>query len=124
MTKEVMFDEEILDELREISEKKGRSLEDTMSMYSCAFAEDNQTYPKHFDDDYSELFSLEEILEDEETMANINEESEQTGESPVSIAQRFVDFLNDLLIHADPEMRELRQQASLYTVKNQYKAVV
>ena len=120
-TKGVIFDEEILDELREISEKKGRSLKDTMNMYASAFAEDNLTYQKHFADDYSDLLRLEDILEDEETMADINRESEQTGESPVSIAQRLVDFMNDLLVHADPEMRELRQQASLYSVKNQYK---
>ena len=42
MLKEVMFDKKILDELREISEKKGRSLEDTMNMYASAFAGDGQ----------------------------------------------------------------------------------
>jgi len=127
---EIVIDDEVMEELREISEKKGRSLEDTIKKYTCAFGEVNgnisiKTNAQNLEEfDYYGNYVLEEILEDEETMEDIRKESAQTGESPVTIAQRFVDFLNDLRLHADPNIRELRQLVASFSQKEEYKKVV
>jgi len=114
----ITIDNEIMEELREISEKKGRSLEETIKKYTCAFGEvngyngltTNFTNSEGFDShsekvaeddsgvraiDYFGPYVLEEILEDEETMEDIRKESAQTGECPIAIAQRFVDEMNE-----------------------------
>jgi len=103
--------DEIMDELREISERKGRSLDETIRKYATVFsdgyslttnitdteeteyeyvAEDSGVYSI----DYFGPYVLEEI--EEETWEDIRKESAQTGEDPIAIAQRFIDALNDL----------------------------
>ena len=117
-TEELIIDEEVMEELREISVKKGRSLEETIRKYTFVFGErngynglsidfpnseefDSRSEEVEDDDsgvlaiDYFGPYVLEEILEDEETMEDIRKESAETGECPISIAQRFVDGMND-----------------------------
>ena len=113
----IIIDNEIMEELREISEKKGRSLEETIKKYTYALGEVNgyngltinfpnsEEFDSHLEEveeddsgvraiDYFGPYVLEEILEDEETMEDIRKESAQTGECPIAIAQRFVDEMN------------------------------
>ena len=110
-TEEIIIDDEIIEELREISVKKGRSLEETIQKYTFAFGERNgymslsTDFPNSEDVeeedsgvlaiDYFGPYVLEEILEDEQMMEDIRKESAETGECPISIAQRFVDGMND-----------------------------
>jgi hypothetical protein len=106
-TKEIVIDDEIMEELREISIKKGRSLEETLRKYPCAlnggYEEFSQT---------TNIWDSEEVEEDsgvlaidyfgkylmeyieEETWEDIRKEAAQTGESPDAIAQRFIDAMN------------------------------
>ena len=124
----ITIDNEIMEELREISEKKGRSLEETIKKYTCAFGEVNGSIslkaniPDSDEFDYYRDYVLEDI--EDEVWEDIKKESAQTGECPVAIAQRFVDFLNDLNSHADPEIRELRELAYSFAQKEEYRKVV
>ena len=130
-TQEIIIDNEIMDELREISAKKGRNLEETIEKYTCAFGKRNGYISitaeipdyKEFEEDLGE-FVLENI--DDETWKYIRKESEQTGESTETIAQRFVDFLNELgAAHVPPpEIMEVRRLSSTFACKKDYKKVV
>ena len=124
----ITIDNEIMEELREISEKKGRSLEETIKKYTCALGEVNGSItlntniPDSDEFDYYRDYVLEDI--EDEVWEDIRKESAQTGECSVAIAQRFVDFLNDLNSHADPEIRELRELAYSFAKKEEYRKVV
>ena len=127
-SQEIIIDDEVMEELREISEKKGRSLEETIKKYTCAFGEVNGSIslktniPDSDDFDYYRDYVLEDI--EDEVWEDIRKESAQTGECPDAIAQRFVDYLNDLKSYADPEIRELRELAASFAQKKEYKKVV
>jgi len=151
-TEELVIDDGIMEELREISERKGRSLEETIKKYAFAFGEINgydvlttnflnseefEDQPEETEEDDSGVLAidyfgpyvLEEILEDEEMMEDIRKESAQTGECPMAIAQRFVDSMNELMSKSkskiSPALLELWQYYdSSEAQKEEYKKVV